>query len=475
MKKIFKYILVACTVSSMQSCGDYFNDLTQNPNQVTVPTLQALLTTGTSKIGINSYNVAYNVTNHYVQYMASPSASSASDTYQTLNFGGTWDALYYAMADANELKKLAIAQNSSEYLGVSKVLLAYNLGLVNSIWGDAPFSEAFQTTILAPKYDSDKDLYNSTMTLLDEAITELAKTDATTKLATTSDIIYKGDRTKWLKFAYALKARLLNKISKNTAYNPASVLAAVSNSFTSNADDAGMGVFPTRNNWATIAIGNAAQSLDGWLSEQFIDHLNGKTYGVEDPRIAKLTDKAPVNGLYIGTVNGAGNRAPGGNTAKDECYISQNSPWTSATAPLWIMTYAELKFIEAEAALRSSTPDRARAYTAYLDGIKANMDKLGVAAADQTAYLTNPVVAVGQSALTLDLIFKEKYVTTYLNPEAWNDARRYNYQYKDFTLPVNAVLNDFIRRVDYPNNERSENRNNVPAETPRTTKLWWDQ
>ena len=89
--------------------------------------------------------------------------------------------------------------------------------------------------------------------------------------------------------------------------------------------------------------------------------------------------------------------------------------------------------------------------------------------------MAQPTVAVGAAALTKDLIFKEKYIATYLNPEAWNDARRFDYKYKDFTMPVNATLPTFIRRLDYPQGERSKNGGNVPVEVLRTTRLWWDQ
>jgi len=139
---------------------------------------------------------------------------------------------------------------------------------------------------------------------------------------------------------------------------------------------------------------------------------------------------------------------------------------------LLIMTYAELKFIEAEAALRAN--DRLRAYAAYLAGITANMNKLQVPAAERDAYLSNSVVAVGESGLTLDLIFKEKYVATYLNPEAWNDVRRHDYGYEDFTLPENAALDTFIRRLEYPTGERSENGSNVPTVGSLSDRLWWD-
>ena len=456
----------------MQGCEKGYFDLNNNPNQVTNPSLASLLTTTTHKTGINSFTVG-GIAATYVQYTANPAASGAGDTYQIVDYTGTWDALYLAMADIYDMKQTATTQNSSEYLGVADVLLSYHLTLVNDLWGSAPYANAFVTSTLTPSYDSGEELYTSSMALIDEAIAELAKTTATIKLAATSDLIHGGDRVKWLKTAYAIKARLLNKISKRPNYNAAAVLDAVDRSYTANTDDAGMASFQLRNNWAGVALSNTNNTLGGWLSEQFIDHLNGTTYGIFDPRIRKITDPT-VNGIFIGTVNGAGNRPPGNNTVKDENYITQSSPWTSPTAPLLIVTNAEIRFIEAEAALRAN--NLPRAYAAYLAGITANMNKLVVpAGAERTTYLSSPLVAVGEANLTLDLIFKEKYISTYLNPEAWTDARRYNYRYKDFTLPVNAVLPSFIRRVDYPVGERSKNGANVPLVSALTENLWWDK
>jgi len=479
MKKYHRLIILGSLISvlALQSCKDYF-DQNINPNQVSNPSLASLLSTATSKAGINSYR-AGSIVSNYVQYTANPAASAASDTYQIVDYTETWDALYFAMADTKDLKTAAQTQGSSEYIGVANVLLAYNLSLINDLWGAAPFSDAFNPNTLTPKYDTEEQNYNTINTLLDEAIVELSKTTSVIKLTGASDLIHAGDRAKWLKTAYALKARNLIKISKKSTYNAANVLAALTNSYTSNADDAGMASFVLRNNWATVAINNAGLTLGGWLSEQLVDHLNGTSYGIVDPRIRKITDPTSVPGnptypAYIGTVNGAGNRnnPPHNNTVKDENYIAASSPWTSATAPLLIVTYAELKFIEAEAALST---DPGRAYNAYLDGISANMDKLQVPTLEKAAYLASPIVAVGAGNLTKALIFKEKYVATYLNAEAWNDARRFDYQYKNFTLPVNAALPAYIRRLAYPSGETTKNGINVPVEVPLSTNLWWDK
>lgn len=158
MQKIIKYALLPAIIASLglHGCKDsYFDKLSDNPNQVATPTLSALLATSTYKAGLNNYNAA-TIILPYVQYTANPAANGAGDTYQPIDFSSTWDALYYAMADANEMKKLAVAQASSEYIGVADVLIAYNLIIVNDLWGDAPFSEAFNINNLVPKYDNNK-------------------------------------------------------------------------------------------------------------------------------------------------------------------------------------------------------------------------------------------------------------------------------------------------------------------------------
>ncbi|RZK24811.1 MAG: SusD/RagB family nutrient-binding outer membrane lipoprotein, partial [Flavobacterium sp.] len=192
MQKIIKYTVLSALITtlSLQGCKDsYFDDLSDNPNQVPVATLSTLLATSTYKAGNNNYLVG-SLTAPYVQYIANPAANGAADTYQTIDFSSTWDALYFAMADANEMKKLAVAQGSSEYKGVANVLIAYNLIMVNDLWGDAPFSQAFNIENLVPKYDKQQEVYNSAMALVDEAIVELTKTDSPVKLAATSDLIY---------------------------------------------------------------------------------------------------------------------------------------------------------------------------------------------------------------------------------------------------------------------------------------------
>jgi hypothetical protein len=163
----------------------------------------------------------------------------------------------------------------------------------------------------------------------------------------------------------------------------------------------------------------------------------------------------------------------GTGTTRDESYLSTTGFYSSTNSPLYIITYEEVKFIEAEVAFR--TNDRPRAYAAYLEGIRANMNKVGVSAAARDAYINHPSISVGAANLTLQRIFIEKYRALFLQPVTWDDARRFDYQYPMFQLPLNVRTTTFVRRLVYPTVELNRNGDNVPAGNDVTQRLWWDQ
>jgi len=348
-------------------------------------------------------------------------------------------------------------------------MMAINLEMLNDLWGSVPYSSAFNARIIQPPYTGDDSVYIYCISLLDDGIAQLKRTDTKYELDASKDLLFGGNAAAWIKTAYAIKARILNHISKKTTYNAAGILAALSNAYTTNADDAQMLQFQSLSPWNQAAVNNTNNSLDGWLSAHFVNALNGNTYGVFDPRLPLITDTTKF-GDYRGTVNGAGRIGSG--TNKEECYLSLKGFYSKPGAALLVVTNAECRFIAAEAAFRSG--DRKTAYDAYILGITANMDKIGVDTAKRNAYLRNPAVGVGAAAITLDLILKEKYAAQFLHPDTWNDARRYDYQYKNFNLPDNAKLTTFIRRLAYPDTEKSRNGANMPS-VKLTDHIWWDQ
>ncbi|WP_162550004.1 SusD/RagB family nutrient-binding outer membrane lipoprotein [Hymenobacter nivis] len=119
-----------------------------------------------------------------------------------------------------------------------------------------------------------------------------------------------------------------------------------------------------------------------------------------------------------------------------------------------VITYHELKFIEAEAAFRAG--NKARALAALKEGIRAHMKKIGaggtfsppavtlpaITDAQIAAYLASAAVPQTEADLTtLRPIMEQKYIALFLNPDSWSDLRRLDFDpniYVNFTYPSNA-------------------------------------
>lgn len=470
MKKTLLYSIICLfLLAAFSSCKKYL-DINKNPNAGEEPPIGGLLANTT-------YNTAYNVfrasdyTSYYVQYLASPSTASDVDIYNTVDPSNTWYRFYNVMTDLYDMKKFAAEKGLNAYVGVSDILMALHLNMATNLWGDIPYTEAFMgVQNLTPAFNDQKALFDTALNLLDEGIAAL-DTNVTPQdeLPANADFIHGGSNIAWIKTAHAIKARMLNQLSKTTSYNAGAILAEVHNAYTSNSDDAQVTSFEVRNPWAQVALDNAGLELDGWLSSYFVGVTKDSIYNVFDPRLPLIATITRY-GDYRGTPNGKGRTGTG--TENRESYLAVDGWYSSDNSPLQIITYAECKFIEAEAQFRNG--DKAAAYAAYMAGIVASMQKMGVANSDIEDYTTSPVVATGADALTLQRIMAEKYVALFLNPVTWDDMRRMDYDYKGFQLPQNAVLSTFIQRLSYPVNETSANNAHVP-DIQLTDKLWWNQ
>ena len=177
------------------------------------------------------------------------------------------------MTDLYDLQELSIKLNSSAHLGMAKVMMAINLSLTTNLWGDVPFSEAFKGDNLTPKFDDAQQLHTQCITLLDEGIAELRKTP-TVNVTPAADFMHGNaaassaawnttNRIWWIRTAYAIKARLLQQLSKTTGYSATAVLSAVDSAYTNNNMESRVTVFTLRNPWAQVARNQAGLVLDG--------------------------------------------------------------------------------------------------------------------------------------------------------------------------------------------------------------------
>jgi hypothetical protein len=277
-----------------------------------------------------------------------------------------------------------------------------------------------------------------------------------------------------------MQARLYMHTTKKDPVAAANnALAALAKGFTGSDADYQL-VFSDKNPnpWFVNVSGKISGSAIFTIapSKRLMDALTGITYpGLFDPRVDVLTKKAAA-AAYGGIANGSG-PASSNNNFTDATYYGKKG------APLVMGSYSEQKLMEAEALFlanggtATSVGSTQAAYDAYRAGVFANCTKLGL----DSTYGKNPLVSVGAANLTLELIMREKQVALFVNPEAWVDVRRWDYDpnlFRGMALPasIDASANgNFIRRALYPLDEISRNPNAAAAVKPISDKVWWDQ
>jgi starch-binding outer membrane protein, SusD/RagB family len=116
-----------------------------------------------------------------------------------------WNIAYAnCITQAKIAEKLCDRESNKMLKGAIQVIDAHCMGTIASVWGDAPYSDMdISGNNLTPKYDSQASLYNQMQILLDDAIANLNSPG----IIENGDIYYGGDKDKWIRLAYSLKAR----------------------------------------------------------------------------------------------------------------------------------------------------------------------------------------------------------------------------------------------------------------------------
>ncbi|MEP6711413.1 MAG: SusD/RagB family nutrient-binding outer membrane lipoprotein [Ferruginibacter sp.] len=485
INKILKYSITLSLILATGGCKKYVEkgDVNINPNAASTTTLKSLLPALIDATATNHYADAFYTTLFAQQMAAYTSGFINIDQNIDVRLDIMQGLYQNAMTNAKIMIDLANTQNANYYSAIGRILLVDNLMMATDVYGDVPYSNAFKAPdVLYPSYDKQEDLYPLMQKLLDSAITG-ATTATQGIIPAADDLSYKGVMASWVQTANLLKARLYMHTTKKGAVAAANnALAALTNSYTSNATDFQL-IYNSRNKnpWAAnVSLRVATGNFFLTPSLRFVNTMNGSAYpGLVDPRLPFLMDKK-ANANYTGLANGGGNT---GNTVD----ITTNTFYATETSLLVMAGFSERKFIEAEAAFlanggnATSVGSTQMAYDAYLAGITANMKKVGVADSNITNYIINPFVAVTPAGLTMNNIMHEKQIVLFMNAEAWNDVRRYDYNpavFAGMALPLNqwpSMGGNFIRRSGLPNDELGRNPNAGAANKLTTDKVWWDQ
>lgn len=333
------------------------------------------------------------------------------------------------------LNDKATEEGATFYSGVAKTMMASEYGLLASFFGDVPFSEALKgTEVLKPRYDSQEAVYSGVLAMLDAAISDLGSGSGYAG----GDLIYGGDAAAWRATAYALKARYQMHLSKKNGSAASDVLSSLGNAFSSLADQ------------PTFSFGTAQT-----------DNYSLAKFGIERPStliignyFAELMDADPRQDAYMFT---------DGTTWLFHDQTNPTLAWAKDDAAIPLISYVEVKMLEAEALARTGGDPSA----ALADAIEASM--VQVDASDYADYVTaNSDISGLSQEEQIQKIIEEAYKAYYgyAFHETWSNFRRTGYP---AITPNPNGSNGFNpsgavpKRLPYPVSEQQTNLANLDA------------
>lgn len=451
------------------SCEDFYEDKIATPNNPTEVSPSLLLTSTQVATFANYGGQLARQSGIMTQHIAGTSAGS--QTVEIANYNITeltnvneWEVIY---ADAVVNADIIIRDFGPEnphYAGMAKIIKAMNLSVASDLWGDVPFSNASSGLDVEfnPSYDQQQSIYdpnnpNSLFALLDAAIADLGQPAANNAFFPgADDLIYGGDVNSWIALAHSLKARFHNRRSQvDAAGSATAALNSLASAISSSAENANMAFGPNGNEQNQWYAYNQQRGDYIKMGEFFVDTLQS----LNDPRLPFYAAPAP-NGNYVGTPK----------DDVDSISTSNIGPYLNsigATVPL--VSYAEMKFIEAEANLRAGNAQPAA--DAHNEAVIASVTEVTGSAPD-AAFIA---AYASENAVTIDMetIMTQKYIAMFGQIESYNDYRRTGMP-SAITPNGSGNIPTIPVRFIYPQDERLYN-SSFPGVKQLTDPVWWDQ
>jgi hypothetical protein len=536
MKRYFKITFifaVLITMVSQSGCKKGWLDVNYNPSQLADNSITSDLLLPPLLLESAGLPPDFEILNMWMGYWAAPSlATNLSITTYTNVATNT-----IASPNIPILEEKSAAAGQDFYLGIAKVMRALAWSRCVDKLNFVPYFEAYRPEILHPKYDDGKLIYEDLMRRLTEASTLIKNADITKSAKiTTSDIMFHGDRTKWLQFINTLKLRLL--IHQANRPDRAAYIAAEIQVI----KDQGAGFMPmgldgaVNPGWTVLKSSNTYYALytshgvrglfprgDLATGVNSVDMAHASEYGMNllkadtDPRLGffySSIDRAlPVNAaqpfVQPDPANFRGSRF--GLPINSFQFPYQSRPYISAvggsrnidvTTPLtsgiikgndmdsWIITSVENAFLQAEGVNRGWLPgDPEQTYkTAVRESFRwlnVGGNKAAPALSDAVfdqwyaAQVNNPRVNWTAAPDKYKLIMFQKYMALNgIDPiETWTDYRR-NGRFPDVPVSVDPtrISNIVPIRFIYGPNEVITNVENIKALgeiNMFTGKIWW--
>lgn len=407
-----------------------------------------------------------------------------------------WSQHYTLLRNIVQIKQELAGQEDTpsgrSKLAIAEIYEVYLYQRLTDLFGDIPYSEVTTSNLeinRTPKFDKQEEIYPSLIQKLDQALAKLTSGDDSYG---TSDFFYSGNIDKWKKFGNSLKLRLGMRIRyANPNLAEQTVTAAMSSSYgllSSNSDNA---TVPTYNdaqaeNQNPILRQNVTGSSDlRYLANTLIDQL--KDYN--DPRLPILAQPVTIDGTQV--YQGIGVALTDNQLSeliRANFSTPNRSTWFSLShspIPSYAMTYADICYYKAEAALLNWGASTDDAHTFFVDGVKASF-------ALEPYNLTNIPTSYEQDVLSftglsteqkLEKIAIQKWIQLFgRNMEAFAEWRRMGYPTLTPGPNPGSTNGSIPRRGIYSSEEAELNKANYEEAVGRMSngdsflsKVWWDQ
>lgn len=414
-------------------------------------------------------SLSMDMTALWVQHLAE-SRYSEEDRFEVTDarVDAHWTGFYSGpLQDFQEVIERGQKANRPNVAALGEVMQSWTFQVVTDLWGDVGYTEALRgrdaSAGLTVRYDPQQQIYQG---LLADLKAAGAAIQPGAPALGSADLIYGGDAARWRLFANSLRLRVAMRMSDaDPARARAEFAAALSDGvFGSNAHNAVLRYVDNGVDVNPIFAYDRSRPVDHNVSATLVERLKQ----LSDPRLAVYADKNR-GGSYKGMPNGSMQA------------ISLDSlsrigvAFRSANSPLVLMSYAEVLFLQAEAAQRGWIAGDAAAL--YRQAITASMQQHGVPQAQISAYLAQPSVAYAG----LPSIGMQKWIALYGNgPEAYAEWRRLGYP--ALTAGPDALNDGKIPvRLPYPALEGSLNKVNLQDAISRqggaglNDRIWWDR
>ena len=461
-------------------CTDDFTELNTNPNAPTDVGVQYLLPAGIVDAVNDLLGTGFDrgTASVWVQHYSRLQYGGIDRYEMDGTFSdGLWSRLFTgALVDFDVMVQQAGALNNANQEAVGRIMRAWMFHNMTDLWGDIPHSQALGGLTagnITPTYDPASQVYSDLLAELTSASSQIAPTgtlfgDAFRGTVGNPDILYLGEMENWRLFANSLRLRMAMRIQSASEVSSA-IAAGVFQSSSQEAKLNWLGVPPNENPMSPAFIQRPG---DFRISKTMVDNL----ILYDDPRLPIYADAARETGEFAGMPNGMDDD----HGIEFEQVSRVGEYFLRPNTPTWIMSYAEVSLLQAEAAVRGFAGGDAQSL--YEAGIRASMETYDISSADIDAYLAGALVAFAPDmAGRLEQIGMQLWFALYdQGPEAWASWRRSGVPHL-VAGPDNVNNNIIPLRLPYPQSELSVNGTNLASaeaaqglsSDPQNVPLFW--